>query len=58
LGRFIPLGGNWVYRREYLSLQDELAAWLAVTKEQVAAVACRFRLDATTLVALGPLESL
>ena len=58
MGRFGPLGAHWVYSHEYCSLEDELAAWLAVTREQIVEVARRFRLDETTLVALGPLEQL
>ena len=58
MGRFVSLGMNWLYRQEYRSLAEDLAAIRAVTVDQVNSLARQFSIDQTTTVALGPLEEL
>lgn len=56
MGRFVSLGMNWLYRREYRSLTADLDSIRAVSVDQVNALACELAIDKTTTVALGPLE--
>lgn len=58
IGRLASLGGNWVYRREYRSVQDDLAALRRVTTSDVAQLLEEYPLEPTTTVAVGPLEQL
>jgi predicted Zn-dependent peptidase len=56
MGRLTTVGFDWVYRREYLPLAQELEAYFAVTVEDVLEVARRYDLTAATLLGLGPAE--
>jgi predicted Zn-dependent peptidase len=49
---------DWVYRGEYRSVDDELAAWDAVTMADVRAVLDKYPLTNQTVTAYGPLEKL
>jgi predicted Zn-dependent peptidase len=57
-GRLFTVGNNWLQRRTYRSVQDDLQAIDAVTCDDVAAVLSRFPLSVSTTVAIGPLKSL
>ena len=57
-GRLFALAGDWVYRREYRSLDTELAAVAAVTTEDVTALLAKYPLDRATTVTIGPLDEL
>ena len=57
-GRLFPCGGNWMYRGEYRSVADDLAAIRAVTLDDIRTVLDRRPFDDLTTVALGPLEKL
>ncbi len=54
-GRLFTVGGNWVNRREYHTVADDLALVDAVTVEQIAAVLASYPLADSTGIAIGPL---
>jgi hypothetical protein len=49
---------DWVYRGEYRSVDDELAAWDKVTMADIRAVLDRYPLTNQTVTAYGPLETI
>jgi len=55
--RMFNVGGNWVQRREYRSVADDLASIDAVTLDTVHAVLAKYPLTRSTTVTVGPLES-
>ena len=57
-GRLFTVGGNWVQRREYRTMQQDLVAIDAVTRADIAKVLERYPLSRHTTVAIGPLKSL
>jgi predicted Zn-dependent peptidase len=58
MGRLSSLGGNWIARREYRSIEDDLNDLHAVTLNDIRTLLDQFPLTATTTVGIGPLESL
>ncbi len=54
-GRLFSVGSDWIHRREYRSVRDELDAVAAVTVEDVAAVLSKHPLSRGTTVTIGPL---
>ena len=56
--RMMTVAKDWVYRGEYRSVDDELAAWDAVTMKDVRDVLDRYPLTNQTVTAYGPLEKL
>ena len=54
--RMLTVVKDWVYRDEYRSVDDELAAWDAVTMKQIREVLDRYPLTNQTVTAYGPLE--
>ncbi len=58
MGRLTAVGFNWVYRREYLSLKQELAQVLDVSAGEVTDVARWYDLAANTTLLLGPNDKL
>ena len=57
-GRLFTVGGNWINRREYRRVADDLASVDAVTVEQIAALLAKYPLDKGTGIAIGPLAQL
>ncbi len=57
-GRLFNVGNNWLQRRIYRSVQDDLELIDAVTCDDAATVLARFPLSVSTTLAIGPLESL
>ncbi len=55
-GRLFAVGSDWVQRRQYLSVRDDLRDVSAVTLEDVAGVLRRFKLSERTTVTIGPLD--
>jgi predicted Zn-dependent peptidase len=53
-GRLFPLGGNWLSRREYRSVGDDLSAIRAVTLDDVRALLSERPFDRMTTVTIGP----
>ncbi len=54
-GRLFAVGGEWIHRRRYLSVRDDLEAIAAVSLDEVAAVLARYPLTRNTTVTIGPL---
>ena len=56
--RLFNVGGNWLQRREYRSVEDDLRAVEAVTGDQIQRVLAQYPLTRRTTVAVGPLGSM
>ena len=56
--RMSTVAKDWVYRGEYRSVDVELAAWDAVTLNDMRAVLDKYPLTNQTVTAYGPLETL
>jgi predicted Zn-dependent peptidase len=54
-GRLFAVGSDWLYRREYRAVRDDLETVAAVTPDEVAAVLAKYPLSRCTTVAIGPL---
>jgi predicted Zn-dependent peptidase len=57
MGRMQALGMAWTYLGKYRSVDDELNAFEAVTREAIREVLDQFPIDKPTELALGPLAS-
>jgi predicted Zn-dependent peptidase len=57
-GRLGSLAGNWVYRQEYRSIEDDLADLRSVTVESIRKLLDEFPLGQMSTATVGPLESL
>jgi predicted Zn-dependent peptidase len=55
-GRLFPVGGDWVYRREYRPVELELETFAAITVAEVNAVLRQYPLAKCTTLTIGPLE--
>ena len=54
-GRLFTVGGDWVYRREYRPVEQELDAVAAITVDDVLGVLAHYPLTRGTTVTIGPL---
>jgi predicted Zn-dependent peptidase len=54
MGRLMPLGYYWTYRRAYIPVEQEMEAFARVTTEDVRRVLDGYPLVPMTLVAVGP----
>ncbi|MBN1436867.1 MAG: insulinase family protein [Sedimentisphaerales bacterium] len=54
MGRLVPLGFGWVYRKDYIPLADEIAAIQAVTHDDIRQLLQAHPLDKPTIMGLGP----
>jgi predicted Zn-dependent peptidase len=54
--RLFNVGGNWLQRREYRAVADDLAALNGVTLDDVNAVLKKYPLTRTSTVTVGPLK--
>ncbi|MFZ1937168.1 MAG: pitrilysin family protein [Thermoguttaceae bacterium] len=57
-GRLFAVGTDWVYRREYRSVEEELDAVAALTAADLRAVLAKYPLTNPTTVTIGPLAEL
>lgn len=55
--RLFNLGGNWLQRREYRTVSDDLESIERVTIDDVVAVLAKYPLSACSTIAVGPLKS-
>jgi predicted Zn-dependent peptidase len=55
--RLFNVGGNWLQRREYRAVSDDLAALDAVTLDDLHAVLAKYPLSRVSTVTVGPLKS-
>ena len=58
MGRLSSLGGNWVYRREYRSVADDLQTCRSVSMDDIRELLAKYPIAQTTTLALGPAEEL
>ena len=58
MGRLSALGNNWIYRREYRSVQDDLDTLQSLTLQDIDDLLQQYPLGQLSTVAIGPLESL
>jgi predicted Zn-dependent peptidase len=56
LGRMRSIGGQWIYNREYRSLEQDMATLMGVTKRSLLELMSDFPFDPMTIVTLGPGE--
>jgi len=57
-GRLFSVGGDWVYRRQYMSVRDDLDVLAAVSLDDLAAVMSQYPLTRNTTLSIGPLADL
>jgi predicted Zn-dependent peptidase len=57
-GRLFVVGGDWVHRREYRAIRDDLDALAAITVDDLAAVLAKYPLSAGTTMTIGPLAEI
>jgi len=57
-GRLFAVGGDWIGRREYRSIRDDLDAVAAIDPDEVSAVLAKYCLTKDTTVTIGPLKEL
>lgn len=53
--RLFSVGNGWVQRRQYKTVREAVAAYRAVSLDDIAAVLKKYPLSANTTVAIGPL---
>jgi predicted Zn-dependent peptidase len=53
-GRLFNVGANWLHRREYRTVKDDLDAVEAVTLAEIEAVLKKYPLSVSTTVVIGP----
>lgn len=58
MGRLGSLGNNWLYRKEYRSLADDIAAIKSVTLDQIRELLAKYPLGTLTTITIGPREEL
>ncbi|MFK7779520.1 MAG: pitrilysin family protein [Gimesia sp.] len=58
MGRLSSLGGNWVYRQEYVSVEDDLKLLESVTLESIQELLNKYPLGHSTTAAVGPMVSI
>jgi predicted Zn-dependent peptidase len=57
-GRLFAVGSDWVYRREYRSVEEELDTVAALRAEDLRAVLAKYPLSRPTTITIGPLADL
>ncbi|GIW81966.1 MAG: zinc protease [Gemmatales bacterium] len=58
MGRMRSIGRDWTYLGEYHTVDEELAAFDAVSLDDIRSVLDRYPLDQVTTLALGPLKEI
>ena len=58
MGRLSLLGSNWVYRKEYCSIAEDLSSIRAVSLDDVNSLLQQFPVITTTTVGVGPKQTL
>lgn len=57
MGRLSSLGGNWMYRREYRTVLDDLNTLQSLTLDSFRELLAKYPIAQTTTVGLGPREA-
>jgi len=55
-GRLFVVGSDWIYRREYRSVAEDLDTVAALGRDDIAAVLAKYPLTRGTTVTIGPLR--
>jgi predicted Zn-dependent peptidase len=55
-GRLFPVGGDWVYRREYRPIELEMQTFADIKLTEVNAILQKYPLTKNTTLTIGPLE--
>jgi predicted Zn-dependent peptidase len=55
-GRLFSIGSDWVYRRRYVPVEEELEVISAVTRDDVTAVLAKYPPTRNLTLTIGPLE--
>ncbi|MGE3314432.1 MAG: M16 family metallopeptidase [Planctomycetaceae bacterium] len=58
MGRLSSLGSNWLYRREYRTVEDDLKTLQSITVADLEELLKKYPLRTTSTAAVGPLASL
>ena len=58
MGRLTAVGFDWVYRRQYVPLKEQVAQLFAVTRDEALTLARQCDILSLTTLTLGPLETL
>jgi len=53
MGRLVPLGLNWIYRREYRAMADELKKLQSITADDINNLLDEYPLEPVTILGLG-----
>lgn len=53
-GRLFSVGSDWLYRREYRPVAEELATIAAVSLDDVSAVLAKYPLERNATITIGP----
>jgi predicted Zn-dependent peptidase len=56
IGRMRSLGGQWIYNKEYRSLEQDMETLIAVTPGSMRELMRKYPFDPMTIVTLGPAE--
>ena len=54
IGRMRSIGGQWIYNKEYRSLEDDMRSLMSVTPDSLRRLMEEFPFDPMTIVSLGP----
>jgi len=57
-GRLFSVGGEWVYRGQYRSIDDDLRTVAAITLDDIVRLLADYRLTQSNTVTIGPLHEL
>jgi predicted Zn-dependent peptidase len=57
LGRMRSIGGQWIYNKEYRSLEEDMATLMSVDRTALQNLLTDFTFDPMTIVSLGPGEA-
>lgn len=58
MGRLSSLGSNWLYRREYRTVEDDLQTLQSITVADIRELLAKYPLRTTSTAAVGPLAAL
>ena len=56
IGRMRSIGSQWIYNKEYRSLEQDMATLMGVNKQSMLDLMREFPFDPMTIVTLGPGE--
>ena len=55
-GRLFAVGSDWIYRRQYRPVEEDLAAMAAITVDDAAAVLRKYPLERNMTISVGPAD--